>query len=152
MLANPWRKGILVEIARCQGQHRTNCVHLLGNQFVPIEGKEETDGEKGDSLVAVVKRMILSQSETVRSREHKNVGIAFVGKSVARTIKGGVQESFVPYTGKAAIFCKRSRMEVQNRAPVNPARLVHLARARKVSLYSPMNSKPSFTCASTSGS
>src|ERR1700719_4095081 len=96
--------------------------------------------------------MVLCQSKTVRSRQRENVSFAFVRKPVSRTIEGGVQQSFVAYPGETAIFCKRSGMEEQNRTTVNPARLLHFAKARKVSLYSLMNSRPSFTCASTSGS
>src|SRR5260370_39334171 len=118
MLANPGREGVLLELTGCETQHGTNCVHLLDNQFVPVEGKEETDGEKSSPFIAVVKRVIFGQAETVRSRERENVGCTFIGNPVSRAVGGCYQQRLDSYTGYAAMFCKGSGMEPQRCAPI----------------------------------
>src|ERR1700730_12167787 len=96
--------------------------------------------------------MISCQTKAVRGGETENIAPSFISEFVSRTVQRGFQKPFIANAFQAAMFGKRRGMQQQKCSRVNPPRLLHLARARKVSRYSFMNFSPSFTCSSTSGS
>src|SRR5262250_3334609 len=107
---------------------------------------------KCNSLVSLDKWVVLCQAKTVAGCQFRQIRFGRVEKTVPWAGQCGLQQTLVTNSLGTAMDGQTCGMQVKKCLPINPARLFHLANARKVSRYLAINSKPSFTCSSTSGS
>ena len=96
--------------------------------------------------------MITDDTEAVSGRQSRHIGFWFVGVKVLRVGQRCVERASITQARQTSVFGQAFPMEQDQGPAVNPLREFHLARARKVSRYFAVNSRPFAIWRSTSGS
>ncbi len=114
-----------------------NGVGLLGDQPPAVQAQEEARRQEGRALVAVDERMVAGDGHEIGRRQFADVIHAFVVEAVGRPRERGFQQSLVAQPG-APVQSNAAVVEDDQALLRGPARLRHLASARKASRYSSM--------------
>ena len=111
------------------GEHGMCRAGLIYLESKSVDVQKQADGQKGSTLVAIQKRVILRQSNTIDRSQIGEVWCA-IGCKIQRTRQCGIQQTFIARANQSAVLSKTFGMQEQQRLLVDPAKLTaHLAKA-----------------------
>ena len=108
-----------------------------GGQTAAVAREEYVGGHEGDALVAIDERVIADQARNVGGSQLSEIRAA-VGEPVARAGEGGIEQSLVAQSRRAAMVGQQPVVEDEHQLAGDPNRLAssarsdYLARARNV--------------------
>jgi hypothetical protein len=83
-----------VHFTCCDGEYGQRRISLGHGEFVSIQMEKQTGCKKRGSLVAIHKRMIIGETDCIRSGELSKVR-CLVGGDIQRTRKCRVEQTFI---------------------------------------------------------
>lgn len=149
---NPSRQSRLIQLPRCQREHRLNRINLPCHQPIPVNPQENTHAKERDSLIPIHERMILRKPEPVGRCQLGDRTLRRIRVPIRGSCQGPVQHPLIPQAGHAAKNGKTLLVKQEQRLLADPPRSAHLASSRKVSRYSFMNSRPASSSSAIVGS
>lgn len=111
MRANPLSKLRFVSVARSKRDNRFNGFDRRRRQAFSIYGQEYTDGKERHALVAINESVIARQSKTVRGRQRRDIGAAFVSVLVHRSSQRRVQQTLIAQAARTTELSEAFTMQ-----------------------------------------
>ena len=88
MVPEPVGEACLIQIPAREGEDEGNDVFLGSIDSEGVQAEEEIHRLEGDTLVAIHKRMVAGDAESIGGCERGKIGFGLVEKPVARAFEG----------------------------------------------------------------
>ena len=150
--SNPQCQSGFVERTSSKCENRVRGRLFGRREAISIYLKEERADKKSRPFVSVEKRVVADNASHVGGGHLRDVCVFIVCAKVPRPGEGGFQKSRVAQAFGASFQGKKTSMDRQGIALVDPKRFFHLARACRVLRYRRMMSSAFFIFFSKVGS
>lgn len=135
MLSEPCRELRLVDFSTGKRKNQRDNALLRAFNSQSVQADEDVHRLKRDALVAIDKRMISGDAESVRGSENGEVALTIVLKAIAWSLEGRLKEPPVTHTRSTSVPRDLICLNRQDHANREPARLRHFASSRMALRY-----------------